>query len=123
MLGGRVFMFAASAVATGPGHSLSDCDAMEPEHPIPPPEPKGDAETRKIVREILDLLPQDVVEELNKGQIDPNDAAFMDGLTDHVARLSLADPRNGQKILGKFVRLKKQIRRSLRTSDPDVVTS
>jgi hypothetical protein len=82
-----------------------------------------DAETHRAVREILTLLPTDVVEELNRGQIDPDDPAFMDGLMDHVSRLSLADPRTGQKILGKVIKLKKRIRRSLRDSDPDVVTS
>jgi uncharacterized protein YecA (UPF0149 family) len=42
---------------------------------------------------------------------------------DHVSRLSLANPRNGQKILGKIIKLKKLISRSLRESDPEVVVS
>ena len=115
-------MIAFAAVAERPGHSLSERVPMESERPSPA-ELKGDADARRIVREILELLPQDIVEELNKGQIDPGDPAFLDGLTDHVARHSLADPRNGQRILGKMVRLKKQIRRSLRDSDPEAVTS
>jgi len=82
-----------------------------------------DAQTHRAVREILDLLPTDVVEELNRGQIELDDPAFLDGLMDHVARLSLADPRQGQRILGKIVKLKKQIRRTLRDSDPEAITS
>ena len=86
--------------------------------------PSGmDAETHRAVREILALLPTDVVEELNRGQIEVEDPAFLDGLMDHVSRLSLADPRAGQKILGKVIKLKKRIRRSLRDSDPETVTS
>jgi preprotein translocase subunit SecA len=82
-----------------------------------------DAETHRAVREILALLPTDVVEELNRGQIEVEDPAFLDGLMDHVSRLSMADPRTGQKILGKVIKLKKRIRRSLRDSDPEAVTS
>jgi hypothetical protein len=84
---------------------------------------RADAQTEKSIREILELLPADVVEELNRGVIDLKDPAFLEGLADHVSRLSLADPRNGKRIIAKFVKLKKRIRQSLRESDPDVVTS
>ena len=42
------------------------------------------------LRELLDVLPTDVLDELNSGAIDLKDPAFLDGLTDHVSRLSLA---------------------------------
>ena len=83
----------------------------------------GDAETKRAIRELLDVLPKDILEELNAGSIDLKDAAFLDGLTDHVSRLSLAKPRSGQKILGKIIKLKKLITRSLRESDPEVTVS
>ncbi len=79
--------------------------------------------TKRAIRELLEVLPKDIIDELNSGAIDLKDAAFLDGLTDHVSRLSLANPREGQKILGKIIRLKKLITRSLRESDPDVVVS
>jgi len=79
--------------------------------------------TKRAIRELLDVLPKDVLDELNSGTIDLKDPAFLDGLTDHVARLSLASPREGQKILGKIIRLKKLITRSLRESDPEVAVS
>jgi len=87
------------------------------------PESAADAELRTAAREILDLLPKDVVDDLNAGEIDVHDPAFLDGLMDHVSRLALADPRNGQRILGKIIRLKKRITRELRESEPDVVVS
>jgi hypothetical protein len=80
-------------------------------------------ETRRAIRELLDVLPKDVVEDLNRGIIDLKDPAFLDGLMDHVSRLSLANPRSGQKILGKVIKLKKLISRSLRESDPEAVVS
>ncbi len=89
----------------------------------PPADSPREAETRRAIRELLDVLPKDVIDELNSGAIDLKDPAFLDGLTDHVSRLSLASPREGQKILGKIIRLKKLIARSLRDSDPEVTVS
>ena len=86
-----------------------------------PAEPADD--TRRAIRELLDALPKDVVEDLNQGIIDLKDPAFLDGLMDHVSRLSLADPRSGQKILGKIIKLKKLIARSVRESDPGIAVS
>jgi len=83
----------------------------------------AEAETKQAIRELLDVLPKDVLEELNSGAIDPQDPAFLDGLMDHVSRLSLANPREGQRILGKIIKLKKLIARSLRESDPEAVIS
>lgn len=80
-------------------------------------------ETKRAIRELLDVLPKDVVDDLNRGIIDFKDPAFLDGLTDHVSRLSLANPREGQKILGKIIKLKKLIARNLRQSDPEVAVS
>ena len=88
-----------------------------------PADSRREAETKRAIRELLDVLPKDVLEELNSGAIDLKDPAFLDGLTDHVSRLSLASPREGQKILGKIIRLKKLIARSLRDSDPEVTVS
>ena len=86
-------------------------------------EASADAGVRKAAREILELLPKDIVAELNAGEIDVHDPAFLEGLMDHVSRLALADPRNGQRILGKIIRLKKRIARDLRETDPDAVVS
>src|SRR5262245_26328822 len=80
-------------------------------------------ETKRAIRDLLDVLPKDVLDELNMGTIDLKDPSFLDGLTDHVSRLSLASPQAGQKILGKIIKLKKLITRSLRESDPDVAVS
>jgi SEC-C motif-containing protein len=83
----------------------------------------SEAEIKRAIRELLDVLPKDVLDELNSGAIDLKDTAFLDGLTDHVSRLSLASPKTGQKILGKIIKLKKLITRGLRESDPDVTVS
>ena len=82
-----------------------------------------EAETKRSIRELLDALPKDVLDELNSGTIDLKDPAFLDGLTDHVSRLSLASPQEGRKILGKIIKLKKLVSRSLRDSDPEVTVS
>jgi hypothetical protein len=89
----------------------------------PPAETGGEAETKRAIRELLDVLPKDVLDELNSGVIDLKEPAFLDGLMDHVSRLSLANPRSGQRILGKIIKLKKLIARSLRQSDPEVTVS
>src|SRR5262245_17218836 len=87
------------------------------------PDSGGEAETKRAIRELLDVLPKDVLDELNAGTIDLKDPAFLDGLTDHIARLSLANPRYGQRILGKVIKLRKLITRSLRSSDPEIAVS
>src|SRR5262249_47459917 len=79
--------------------------------------------TQTAIRELLDLLPQDVLDELNSGTIDLKDPSFLDGLMDHVSRLSLASPRSGQQILGKIIKLKKLIVRDLRQTDPEIAVS
>lgn len=86
-------------------------------------EPGDETETNEAIRELLAVLPQDVLDELKRGDIDRGDPAFLDGLMDHVARLSQADPRYGKRILGKVIRLRKRIARDLRTSDPEAVVS
>src|SRR5262245_13654165 len=77
----------------------------------PPTDSGGEAETKRAIRELLDVLPKDVLDELNAGTIDFKDPAFLDGLADHVARLSIASPKTGQRILGKIIKLKKLITR------------
>src|SRR5262245_61220285 len=94
-----------------------------PESMFKPPNDAGEAETKRAIRELLDVLPKDVLDELNSGAIDLKDPAFLDGLMDHVSRLSLANPRVGQRILGRIIKLKKLIARSLRESDPEVAVS
>lgn len=86
-------------------------------------EARQEAETKAAIRELLALLPDDVVRDLNQGEINLQDPAFLDGLMDHVSRQAAADPRNGRRILGKMVRLKKLIARSVRQSDPDAAVS
>ena len=98
---------------------------MPPEHVSPPATANapGDQEINEAIRELLAVLPEDVLAELKRGELDRNDPAFLDGLMDHVARLSQSDPRFGQRILGKVIRLRKRIARDLRTSDPEAVVS
>jgi len=113
-----------SVAAGGDPRLLGRCATEpEPESATPPPASSDDAETKRAIRELLDVLPKDVLEELNNGVIDLKDSAFLDGLMDHVSRLSLASPRTGHRILGKIIRLKKLIARSLRESDPEVTVS
>jgi SEC-C motif-containing protein len=82
-----------------------------------------DLEIKRAIRDLLNVLPKDVLEELNSGTIDYKDPAFLDGLTDHVSRLSLASPQEGRKALGKIIKLKKLIARNLRESDPELAVS
>jgi hypothetical protein len=82
-----------------------------------------DAGIKVAVREMLDLLPEDVVAELNGGEMDVSDPAFLSGLTDHVSRQSLADPHKGQRLLGKLIKLKKLIARSVRDWHPGAAVS
>ena len=93
-----------------------------PAHALPD-DSSADAETKRAIRELLEVLPKDVLDELNRGVIDLKDPAFLDGLMDHVSRLSIASPREGQRALSKIIKLKKLISRSLRDSDPDVAVS
>ena len=86
-------------------------------------EARQEAETKAAIRELLALLPEDIVRDLNHGEIDLQDPAFLDGLMDHVARQSLADPHTGRRLLGKMVRLKKLIAKSVRQSDPEAAVS
>jgi hypothetical protein len=90
---------------------------------ISPAEPGPDLEMKRAIRDLLEVLPKDVLDELNSGAIDLKDPAFLDGLTDHVSRLSLANPQEGRKILGKIIKLKKVIARGLRESDPELAVS
>jgi len=80
---------------------------------------EADPATEKAVAEVLELLPADICQELNGGEIDYHDPAFVEGLTDHVARLAVSDPRLGRQLLGKLMRLKKQIRHDLREEGAD----
>jgi hypothetical protein len=82
-----------------------------------------DRETQAAVRELLELLPADVLGEIRSGEIDTSDPAFLSGLMDHASRLSIADPQNGRRMLGKIIRLRKLLHRSLRESDPGVAVS
>lgn len=82
-----------------------------------------DAAAEKEIGQLLRELPQDVLAELNVGQIDVRDPAFLDGLADHLSRLALANPRQGKLLLGKLMRLKKIIRRNVGARDPDAKTS
>ncbi len=83
----------------------------------------GNTETQKAIRELLDLLPPDVVQELNRGDLNPSDPAFFEGLADHVSRQALADPHEGRRLLGKFIKLKKLIARDVRSSHPEAAVS
>jgi len=119
-------MHAIAPAVSAPGRRISAQRAMppKPESSSPPAAQAGaEAETKRAIRELLDVLPNDVLDELNRGAIDLKDPAFLDGLMDHVSRLSLANPREGQRILGRIIKLKKLIARGLRESDPEVVVS
>jgi hypothetical protein len=123
---GERLMHTSPAMTFQPVAASAEFPAMElPSQPTstPSPEAPRDAETKRAIRELLDVLPKDIVDELNSGAIDLKDAAFLDGLTDHVSRLSLANPQEGRKILSKIIKLKKLITRSLRESDPEVAAS
>jgi len=108
----RSALFRAGAMRSQPQHTNESAA-----------EARQEAETKAAIRELLALLPEDVVRDLNQGEIDLHDPAFLDGLTDHVSRQALADPKRGRRILGKMVRLKKLIARSVRQSDPDAAVS
>jgi hypothetical protein len=75
------------------------------------------------VRELLAILPADVLQEIKSGEIDARDPAFLSGLMDHASRLSVADPRNGRRILGRMIKLRKQLNRTLRDSEPTLAVS
>jgi hypothetical protein len=90
---------------------------------IAPPASSSEAKTQAAIREVLGFLPSDVVQELNNGKISVHDPAFLEGLADHISRLTIASPATGQRALGKFIKLKKMIARSLRESDPQAAVS
>jgi hypothetical protein len=75
------------------------------------------------IHRLLATLPDDVRRELNLGSISVRDPAFLDGLTDHLAHLAIADPRQGKRLLGKLEHLKKRLRREIRESEPAAATS
>ena len=83
----------------------------------------GEDQVQRAIRELLAILPADVLEEIQQGTIDLKDPAFLEGLTDHVSRLAVADPRRGRSLLGKLIRLKKLITRSVRQTEPDAAVS
>jgi hypothetical protein len=85
--------------------------------------PSAESQTQAAVRELLAILPPDVLEEIRSGKIDTGDPAFLDGLMDHASRQAVADPRSGRRILGKIIKLRKLINRTLRDSDPEVVVT
>jgi hypothetical protein len=82
---------------------------------------RGDPQ--QAIREILKLLPEDVLFDLNRHEVDVHDPAFLEGLTDHVARLALADPHQGRRLLGKVIKLKKLISRDVKENHPEAVVS
>jgi len=116
-------MHASADLVVGlPQRSVVACN-MQSQPSNQPSEPTIEVELKRSIRELLDVLPKDVLDELNGGSIDLKDAAFLDGLMDHVSRLSLANPTSGKRILPKIMKLKKLIARSLRESDPEVAVS
>jgi hypothetical protein len=92
---------------------------MKPERESPESTESEDRETQAAVRELLALLPEDVLGDIQNGKIDTQDPAFLNGLMDHASRHSLADPRSGRRILGKIIRLRKLLHRNLREADPE----
>ncbi len=96
---------------------------MNLEHEIADATDHEDLETQTAVRELLAILPEDVLGEIRSGDIDAGDPAFLSGLMDHASRLAIADPQNGRRILGKIIRLRKLLHRSLRETEPGVVVS
>ena len=84
--------------------------------------PAGDTAEQEIER-LLEALPADVRRELNVGMINVRDPAFLEGLTDHLSRLAIADPRQGKRLLGKLIHLKKRLRRTIHEAEPEEVTA
>jgi len=80
-------------------------------------------ETSAAVRELLAILPPDVLGDIRSGAIDARDPAFLNGLMDHASRLSVADPQKGRRMLGKIIRLRKLLHRSLRETEPGLAVS
>jgi hypothetical protein len=84
---------------------------------------RDNREAQAVVRELLTILPADVLGDIRNGDIDARDPAFINGLMDHASRLSVADPQRGRRMLSKIIRLRKLLHRSLRESDPGAVVS
>jgi hypothetical protein len=85
--------------------------------------PLGGSDPQQAIRELLKLLPEDVLLELNQNDVDVHDPAFLDGLTDHVSRLAWANPDQGRRLLGKIIKLKKLIARDVRENHPEAAVS
>jgi hypothetical protein len=83
----------------------------------------GEDQVQRAIGELLKIMPEDVLEEIRQGTIDLHDPAFLEGLTDHVSRLAVANPQRGRALLGKLIRLKKMITRSVRQAEPEAVVS
>jgi len=80
-------------------------------------------DTSAAVRELLAILPPDVLGDIRSGVIDARDPAFLNGLMDHASRLTVADPQKGRQMLGKIIRLRKLLHRSLRETEPGLAIS
>ena len=102
------------ALASEPDEMPEQCEIEDP---------RFNRAAEREIGQLLKMLPADVLSELQVGTIDLHDPAFLEGLTDHVSRLALANPQTGARLLGKLNRVKKLIRRTLRESDPDAKTS
>jgi hypothetical protein len=113
-ISGRAALIAASIVATPARRGSSNSQDQSA---------RLDEAAGQEISQLLRELPQDVLAELNVGQIDVDDPAFLEGLADHLSRLALSNPRQGKLLLGKLVRLKKLIRRNVSARDPEAKTS
>ena len=66
-------MHASADLVVGlPQRSVVVCN-MQPQPSNPPPESSVEVELKRSIRELLDVLPKDVLEELNGGSIDLKD--------------------------------------------------
>ena len=101
-----------------PNESRMNLDGKDPDS-----SDREGLETQAAVRELLAILPPDILGDIRSGAIDACDPAFLSGLMDHASRQSIADPQNGRRILGKIIRLRKVLNRSLRESEPGLAVS
>src|SRR5439155_7038348 len=78
----RLAMHASRAMAAQPWSATSSPASMPPQSDNqasrgpPAAESRSEVETKKAIRELLAVLPQDILDELNNGQIDLKDTAF-----------------------------------------------